>query len=186
MRPPSGRVRRDGRAERGLGKGRAEGLPRPRFGRIGRANSPPPSPLPMPSSPPRPPPCSLYLITPWLSAESAGAFAETFAAILAAAPVASALVRLAPGAAGEAKAIVAPFLKAAAAADCALILENDARLAARLGADGVHVAGVGEALEEALESLKPERIVGVGGLRMRDEAMAAGEMGVVFMMLRQP
>ncbi len=140
----------------------------------------------MPSSPPRPPPCSLYLITPWLSAESAGAFAETFAAILAAAPVASALVRLAPGAAGEAKAIVAPFLKAAAAADCALILENDARLAARLGADGVHVAGVGEALEEALESLKPERIVGVGGLRMRDEAMTAGEMGADYVMFGEP
>ena len=112
----------------------------------------------MPSSPP----CSLYLVTPRLSSANASAFAGTFAEALAAAPVASALVRLAPGAEGEAKAIVAPLVKAAVANDCALILENDARLAARLGADGVHVAGAGEALEEALDSLKPERIVGAG------------------------
>ena len=78
--------------------------------------------------------------------------------------------------------IVAPLLRVAVAADCALILENDSRLAARLGADGVHVAGAGEALEEALDSLKPERIVGAGALRMRDEAMTAGEMGADYVM----
>ncbi len=137
----------------------------------------------MPSSPP---PCSLTLITPPLSTANAGAFARTFAEVLAAASAASALVKLAPGAEGEAKAIVAPLLKAAVAADCALLLENDARLAARLGADGVHVAGAGEALEQALESLKPERIVGAGALRMRDEAMTAGEMGADYVMFGEP
>ena len=137
----------------------------------------------MPSSPP---PCSLTLITPPLSVASARAFAATFAEVLAAAPAASALVRLAQGAVGEAKAIVSPLLRATVAADCALILENDPRLAARLGADGVHVAGAGEALEEALDSLKPERIVGVGALRMRDEAMTAGEMGADYVMFGEP
>ena len=115
-----------------------------------------------------------------------GAFATTFAEVVAATPVASALVRLAPGAEGGAKAIVAPLLKAAVAADCALILERDARLAARLGTDGVHVTGAGEALEAALESLKPERIVGAGGLRMRDEAMTAGERGADYVMFGEP
>src|ERR1700740_3724966 len=104
----------------------------------------------MPPSLPDPVPCSLYLVTPRLSPANAAGFAETFAEILAAAPIASALVRLAPGAAGEAKGVVRPLVRAAVAADCALILENDARLAARLGADGVHVAGAGEALDEAL------------------------------------
>ena len=132
------------------------------------------------------PPCTLYLITPPLSALNASAFASTFAEVFAAAPAASALVRLAPGAQGEAKAILAPLLKMAVAADCALILENDARLAARLGADGVHVAGAGEALEEALDSLKPERIVGAGALRMRDEAMTAGEKGADYVMFGEP
>ena len=136
----------------------------------------------MPSSPP----CSLYLITPPLTRANAGAFAQAFADVLAAAPAASALVRLGPGAEGEAKAIVTPLLKAAVSADCALILENDARLAARLGADGVHVAGAGEALEEALDSLKPERIVGAGALRMRDEAMIAGEKGADYVMFGEP
>ena len=136
----------------------------------------------MPSSPS----CSLYLITPPLSAANARAFAETFAEVLAAAPAASALVRLAAGAEGEAKAIVGPLVVAAAAADCALILENEARLAARLGTDGVHVAGAGEALDEALDSLKPERIVGAGSLRMRDEAMTAGEKGADYVMFGAP
>ena len=140
----------------------------------------------MPPTSPDPHSCSLCLVTPRLSAANAAAFARTFAEVLAAAPVASALVRLAPGAAGDAKAIVGPLIEAAVSAECALILENDSRLAARLGADGVQVAGAGEALEEALDSLKPERIVGAGGLRMRDEAMTAGEMGADYVMFGEP
>ena len=152
------------------------------FGHIGRAKAPFTNSLAMTASQS----CSLYLVTPRLSAASAPAFAERFAEVLAAAPVASALVRLAPGAVGEAKAIAGPLLSAAVAADCALIVENEARLAARLGADGVHVAGVGAALDEALDSLKPERIVGVGSLRMRDEAMTAGEKGADYVMFGEP
>jgi thiamine-phosphate pyrophosphorylase len=139
----------------------------------------------MPITPPRPPRCSLYLVTPLLSAADARAFAESFADVLRAAPVASALVRLAPGAQGDAKAIVAPLLRAAVAADCALLIENDARLAARLGADGVHVAGGGANLTAAIESLKPERIVGASA-RTRDEAMTAGEMGADYVMFGEP
>src|SRR5580693_4091861 len=137
----------------------------------------------MPSSPR----CSLYLITPPLTGgANTLSFAKLFADTLAATPTASALVRFAPNSGGDAKAIIALLVKAAVAADCALILENDARLAARLGADGVHVAGAGEALEEALDSLKPERIVGAGALRMRDEAMTAGEKGADYVMFGEP
>ena len=56
----------------------------------------------------------------------------------------------------------------------ALLLLDDAQLAARAGADGVHVTGIGEKLDAALESLKPDRIVGVGGLADKDQAMSAG------------
>ena len=129
---------------------------------------------------------SLYLITPPLTASAAGAFAAVFAEVLKAAPVASALVRFAPGAQADAKTIVAPLLRAAAAADCALLIENDARLAARLGADGVHVDGAGADLTAAIESLKPERIVGAGSLRTRDEAMVAGEAGADYVMFGEP
>ena len=141
---------------------------------------------PVPPLPTNPPPCSLYLVTPRLSPANAAGFVKAFAGALAAAPIASALIRLAPCAEGETKAIVAPLLNAAVANDCALVLENDPRLAARLGADGVQVAGAGEALEEALDSLKPERIVGAGGLRLRDEAMTAGEMGADYVMFGEP
>ena len=81
---------------------------------------------------------------------------------------------------------MAPILRAAIAADCALLIENDGRLAARLGADGVHVNGAGAELAAAVESLKPERIVGAGFLRTRDEAMTAGEMGADYVMFGEP
>jgi thiamine-phosphate pyrophosphorylase len=140
----------------------------------------------MPLTPPSSPRCSLYLITPLLSAADANAFAKVFAEVLDAAPLACALVRLAPGAQADAKAIVAPLLRAAVAADCALLIENDARLAARLGADGVHVTGASADLVAAIEGLKPNRIVGAGSLRMRDEAMTASELGADYVMFGEP
>ncbi|HKI13637.1 MAG TPA: thiamine phosphate synthase [Roseiarcus sp.] len=140
----------------------------------------------MPSTPASFPRCSLYLITPLLSAADANAFAKVFAEVLEAAPLACALVRLAPGAQTDAKAIVAPLLRAAVAADCALLIENDARLAARLGADGVHVAGASADLVAAIEGLKPNRIVGAGSLRLRDDAMTASELGADYVMFGEP
>jgi len=140
----------------------------------------------MPLTPASFPRCSLYLITPLLSAADANAFAKVFAEVLEAAPLACALVRLAPGAQTDAKAIVAPLLRAAVAADCALLIENDARLAARLGADGVHVAGASADLVAAIEGLKPNRIVGAGSLRLRDEAMTASELGADYVMFGEP
>ena len=142
----------------------------------------PPMPLPAQNSPR----CLLYLVTPLLSAAEADAFGKIFAEALEAAPIACALVRFALGSGAHAKAIVAPLLRPARDADCALLIENDARLAARLGADGVHVAGDREDLVEAIKSLKPERIVGAGSLRTRDEAMTAGEMGADYVMFGEP
>jgi thiamine-phosphate pyrophosphorylase len=130
--------------------------------------------------------CSLYLITPVLSAPDAEAFARVFAEALDAAAVACALVHLAPASQTDARAIIAPLLRAAVAADCALLIEDDARLAARLGADGVHIAGAGADLAAAIEALKPERIVGAGFLHTRDAAMTAGEMGADYVMFGEP
>ena len=132
------------------------------------------------------PGCSLYLITPLLSAVDADAFAEVFAEVVGAAAIACALVRLAPATQSEAKTIVTPLLRAAIAADCALLIENDGRLAARLGADGVHVNGAGADLVAAVEGLKPDRIVGAGFLGTRDEAMTAGEVGADYVMFGEP
>jgi len=140
----------------------------------------------MPSTPRTSPRTSLYLVTPPLSAAGAGAFGRIFAEALEAAPAACALVRLAPGSEPHAEAIVAPLLRPAMHAGAALLIENDARLADRLGVDGVHVAGAGENLSAAIERLKPDRIVGAGALNTRDEAMAAGEMGADYVMFGEP
>ena len=124
----------------------------------------------------------LYLITPALNAAELGAFAPRFAEALAAGDVASALVRLAPAA--DARRIVGALMEIATAHDVALLIEHDARLAARLGVDGVHV-DVGDVVE-AVESLKSERIVGAGGLKLRDDAMAAGEANADYVMFGEP
>jgi thiamine-phosphate pyrophosphorylase len=134
----------------------------------------------MPLTPQASPRCSLYLVTPPLSAVDA--FVKIFVRVLEAAPIACALVRLAPGSESHTEAIMAPLLRPARDADCALLIENDARSADRLGADGVHVAGAGADLVAAIKRLKPERIVGAGSLRTRDEAMTAGEMGADYVM----
>ncbi len=123
---------------------------------------------------------ALYLVTPLLGATDAIAFASVFAETLEAAPAACALLRLKPDSLVKPEAVAAPFLRAAKDADCALLIENDAGLAVRLGADGVHVGGAD--LSRAIERLKPQRIVGAGALRTRDEAMIAGEMGADYVM----
>jgi thiamine-phosphate pyrophosphorylase len=132
------------------------------------------------------PTCRLYLVTPPLGLGDLTTFAPRFAAALAAGDVASALVRVAPEAQGDAKRIVERMVEAAARYDAAILIDGEPRLAARVGADGAHVTGVGDRLAEALASLRPERIVGVGGLRGRDDAMAAGEAGADYVMFGEP
>jgi thiamine-phosphate pyrophosphorylase len=132
------------------------------------------------------PSCRLYLITPPLGGADLAAFAPRFAEALGAGDVASALLRIAPAAQGEAKRILQPLVELATARDVAALIEGDARLAPRVGADGAHVSGVGAELAEALASLHPTRIVGAGGLRSRDDAMSAGEAGADYVMFGEP
>ena len=53
------------------------------------------------------------------------------------------------------------------------------------GADGAHLNGLA-ALEDALPSLKPDRIAGVGGLATRHDSMAAGERGADYVLFGEP
>jgi thiamine-phosphate pyrophosphorylase len=125
----------------------------------------------------------LYLITPPLS--EAAAFVAAFQSALEAGDVACVLLRLAKIPASEMKKIISALMPLAQKHDAALLVE-DALLAARCGADGVHVAGLGATLEAALAAMKPERIVGIGGLLSRHEAMEAGEAGVDYVMFGGP
>ncbi len=69
--------------------------------------------------------------------------------------------------------------------DAALLLDGQAEIAARAGADGAHLTGI-EAFLAAVESLKPARIAGCGGMSSRDDAMLAGERGADYVMFGEP
>ena len=133
---------------------------------------------PQPAEIERPAP-RLYLVTPVI--EDAAAFSGLLRDTVAVADVAAVLLRLKP--AGERDLInrvkmLAPVVQGK---DAALVLDGQADIAARAGADGAHLHGI-EAFAAAVENLKPARIAGCGGLKTRDDAMAAGERGADYVM----
>lgn len=133
---------------------------------------------------PEAPPARLYLITPQL--EAAAPFDAALKAALGAGDVACVLLRFATSDPGRRKDIARACTRLAADAGAALLVEADAQLAARAGADGAHATGLTETLDQAIDSLKPDRIVGVGGLATRDECMSAGERDVDYLMFGGP
>ena len=126
----------------------------------------------------------LYLITPPVA--EAETLAPALKAALGAGDVACVLLRFSTPDEGARKKIVKALAPVVQGGGAALLVPDDALLAARAGADGVHVEGLGENFSAALESLKPERIVGVGALADRDEAMRAGESDVDYLMFGGP
>lgn len=81
--------------------------------------------------------------------------------------------------------LLKPLVDAGQSAGAAVLIEGAPDLAGRSGADGVHAQGETKARDAALR-FKPEKIVGVGGLRTRDAAMTAGEIGVDYVLFGDP
>jgi len=131
---------------------------------------------------PRPLP-RLYLATPVV--DDAKTLIASLPGLLAGADVAAVLVRLKTadqrGMISAIKAL-APAIQNAGAA---LLLDGHVELVARSGADGAHLTGIA-AFEEALPSLKPDRIAGVGGLATRHDSMTAGELGADYVLFGEP
>ena len=92
----------------------------------------------------------------------------------AAADVAAVLLRLKPTDQRTMISRIKALAPAIQDGGAALLLDGHVELVARAGADGAHLTGIA-AIEEALPSLKPDRIAGVGGLATRHDSMAAGE-----------
>ena len=136
------------------------------------ATNPPPRPVPR-----------LYLATPVVDDPST--LAASLPDLLADADVAAVLLRLKPTdqrtMISRAKAL-APVVQDRGAA---LLLDGQVELVARAGADGAHLTGI-EAMEDALPTLKPDRIAGVGGLVTRHDSMAAGEAGADYVLFGEP
>ena len=132
--------------------------------------------------PPRPAP-RLYLATP--EVDDPSQLAAGLPGLLAAADVAAVLVRLKPTDQRTMIARIKTLAPAVQDAGAALLIDGHVELVARAGADGAHLTGIA-ALEEALPSLKPDRIAGVGGLATRHDSMAAGEMGADYVLFGEP
>ena len=132
--------------------------------------------------PPRPAP-RLYLATPEVDdpAQLAGLLPE----LLAAADVAAVLLRLKQTDQRTMISRVKTLAPVIQSAGAALLLDGHVELVARAGADGAHLNGIA-ALEDALPSLKPDRIAGVGGLATRHDSMAAGEAGADYVLFGEP
>ena len=133
-------------------------------------------------APPRPVP-RLYLATPVV--DDPAPLVAALPGLLAVADVAAVLLRLRETdqrtMISRVKALV-PIVQDGGAA---LLLDGHVDLVARGGADGAHVSGIA-GLEDALPSLKPDRIAGVGGLATRHDSMAAGELGADYVLFGEP
>jgi len=132
--------------------------------------------------PPRPAP-RLYLATPVV--DDPKDLLAALPRLLAKADVAAVLVRLKPVDQRTMISRVKALAPAIQDNGAALLLDGHVELVARASADGAHLTGI-EALEEALPTLKPDRIAGVGGLVTRHDSMAAGELGADYVLFGEP
>ena len=122
----------------------------------------------------------LYLATPRLA--EVEPFLPRLAAALAAAEVASLLLRLETMPPPAAERAIRAIAEIAQPAGVALLIEGEPELVSRCGADGLHLAFDDKRLATAIKRLAPDFIVGVGGLATRDEAMRAGEAGADYLL----
>jgi thiamine-phosphate pyrophosphorylase len=131
----------------------------------------------------------LYLISPVIADPEL--FAPRLAEACRAGGVAAVLLRLAAGdertLVNQVKAL-APVAQEAGAAVlvCAPGEVDLAAVAARGGADGVHLGGDVAGARDMRERLRDGRILGVGALRSKDDAMTAGEAGADYVMFGEP
>ncbi|WP_299718465.1 thiamine phosphate synthase [Tardiphaga sp.] len=132
---------------------------------------------------PPPPAPRLYLATPVL--EDPAALVTELPALLAKADVAAVLVRLKMTDQRTLISRIKALVPAIQPSGAAVLIEGHAELVARGGADGAHLDGI-EAVEDAMETLKPDWIAGVGGLSTRHDSMAAGEAGVDYVLFGEP
>jgi thiamine-phosphate pyrophosphorylase len=132
--------------------------------------------------PPRPVP-RLYLATPVV--DDPALLMANLPGLLAAADVAAVLLRLKPTDQRTMISRVKTLAPVIQDGGAALLLDGHVELVARAGADGAHLTGI-EAMEDAMPTLKPDRIAGVGGLATRHDSMAAGEAGADYVLFGEP
>lgn len=128
----------------------------------------------------------LYLASPLIT--DVELFAPQLEAACKVGDIAAVLLRLAASDERAAIKQVKALAPIAQNEGAAVIVAGSPLVAIRGGADGVHISGTGSTAEAeaALETMKPDRIVGVGGLRSKHDAMVAGEMDIDYVMFGEP
>ena len=128
-----------------------------------------------------------FLISPPIV--DASSFASQIEPILASGDVACLLLEFDARRESDAKRIardIAPVVQSRGVA----LLVRDPVFAVRCGLDGAHISPPSDAFEttlgDAIASLKPERIVGAGGVRTKHDAMVAAELEVDYLMFGEP
>lgn len=121
----------------------------------------------------------LILITPLLA--EAADFAPRLAAACEAGNVAAVILRLADCDERTLLERAKPLVAAAQSANAAVLLEGHADIVGKSGADGIHVTSLDE-VRDAVERFRPQKIVGGGRVRARDDAMTVGEADVDYVM----
>jgi thiamine-phosphate pyrophosphorylase len=115
--------------------------------------------------------CRLYLMLP---ASPPAAIERSLAEVLNATDVACVL--LSAGAEAD-PALDGRLRELTAARDVALLIENDAARAERIGADGVHIPADAALYGQTREHLGQRAIIGVGCNESRHDAMLLAELG---------
>ena len=121
----------------------------------------------------------LYLVTPLI--DDVDAFADALRGAIESAAITAVLLRLKPAGERELVNRVKTLASIVQPKGTALVLYGHAEIAARAGADGAHLTGI-EAFNAAIDSLKPARIAGCGGLNTRHDAMLVAERGADYVM----
>ena len=118
--------------------------------------------------------CQLYLISPL---DVGGSFPKRLREALAAGPVAAFQFRVKDIDGDEAARLAEPLKAICDEYDVAFVVNDDVALAARLGADGVHLGQGDESLKKARAELGPDVQIGITCHDSRHLAMEAGEGG---------
>lgn len=101
---------------------------------------------------------------------------------VSAAPVSVLLVPIGGRSEPDYSALINKLVPLAQSQGVAVLVENRPGLVRTLGADGVHMTGGIKGLREAVETLKPDFIVGTGDIGTRHEAMVRGELDVDYLL----
>jgi thiamine-phosphate pyrophosphorylase len=109
-------------------------------------------------------------------------FATRLKEALAAADVAAVLFAVG----GATEAVLQPLMQIVQQSGAAALIADDTRLAGHVKADGVHVNSRPEELKFAIESFKPNRIVGAADIHSRHAALEVGELDVDYLFFGRP